>query len=163
MAVAADLVDDLAVDVGDGEVDLEGEVEGLVDEVDFGGLAEVGAAGRMEGGLGVVGGQAGEVAGRVARGGAMQGEDVGVQRETPLLLGVERRRVFQCNRCAGAATVAVEAVSGDGTMWSAETEGARGSREGQAPEGANPLMDVIRRRVRVRFGQGGFFLQYTRG
>jgi hypothetical protein len=55
VAVTADFVDDLAVDVGDGEADLEGEVERFMDELFFfGGVAEIRAAGLVEGGLGQV-------------------------------------------------------------------------------------------------------------
>ena len=52
VAVAGDLVDDLAVDVGDGEVDLEGEVEGLVDELFCGGMGAIGEGGGDRGGRG---------------------------------------------------------------------------------------------------------------
>ena len=81
VAVAADVVDDLAVDLGDGEVELEGEVEGLVDELFFGGIAEMGAVVVVEGGLGLIDGQAGGITGGAASGKVTAGEGVTVQEE----------------------------------------------------------------------------------
>jgi len=75
------VVDDLAVDVGDGEVDLEGEVEGLVDELFFGGMAEMGTAVAVECGLGLIDGQGGGITGRAASGKLTAGEGVTVQEE----------------------------------------------------------------------------------
>ena len=72
-AVAAEVIDDLAVEAGDGDGLLEGEVEGLVDGVVFGGegegwVLERRAAEAVEQGLNVGAGVADETGERTLRG-----------------------------------------------------------------------------------------------
>jgi hypothetical protein len=62
--------------VGDGEVDLEGEVEGLVDELLLDGVAEMEEGARGDGGRVETDGKAGGIAGGAAGGGMVPGENV---------------------------------------------------------------------------------------